>query len=88
MYTLNNIPENITKINKLTTEQEIYFNKYLKFNKLKSEYIFHNTFIITPPLNHLQIRNNKIYIGIHIYLYKLISLCLHSNQYIDVLITA
>ena len=36
---LNELPENITKLNKLTSELEIYFNNnnYLKFNKLKIE---------------------------------------------------
>ena len=47
LYTSTNLeylPETINKINKLTTEQEIYFdNNYLKFNKLKTEcIIFHN----------------------------------------------
>ena len=37
--TLNDLPENITKLNKLTSELEIYFNNnnYLKLNKLKTE---------------------------------------------------
>ena len=37
--TLNHLLKTITKINKLTTELEIYFNNYLKFNKLKTECI-------------------------------------------------
>ena len=36
--TFNNLNETLTKICKLTTELEIYFNnKYLKFNKLKTD---------------------------------------------------
>ena len=50
--TFNNINETLTKIYKLTTELEIYFNNnYLKFNKLKTDcIIFHSKRRIPLPI--------------------------------------
>ena len=65
--TFNNINETLTKIYKLTTELEIYFNNYLKFNKLKTDcIIFHSKRIIPLPLTHIKIANTEIEIKTNI----------------------
>ena len=60
--TFNNLNETLTKIYKLTTELEIYFNNnYLKFNKLKTDcIIFHSKHLIPLPLTHIKIANTEI----------------------------
>ena len=47
--TFNNLYETLTELNKLTTELEIYFNNnYLKFNKLKTDYIIFLSKLLIP----------------------------------------
>ena len=66
--TFNNLNETLTKIYKLTTELEIYFNNnYLKFNKLKTDcIIFHSKRLIPLPLTHIKIANTEIEIKTNI----------------------
>ena len=66
--TFNNLNETLTKTYKLTTELEIYFNnKYLKFNKLKTDCImFHSKRLIPLPLTHITIVDTEIEIKTNI----------------------
>ena len=66
--TFNNLNETLTKIYKLTTELEIYFNNnYLKFNKLKTDcIILHSKRLIPLPLTHINIANTEIEIKTNI----------------------